>query len=258
MDLDLKGKAVIVTGGSKGIGLACARQFLNEGARVAIVSRSQANIDRALSQLEGAIGVAADLSQADQALTMVDAVERQLGPAHVLVNSAGAARRTPPDELNPAAWQAAMSAKYFSYIYAIDPVVKRMAKRGTGVIVNVIGNGGKVATPVHIPGGAANAALMLATAGLGHAYAKSGVRVVAINPGLTNTERVAEGLKAEARLNGISEDEALKRSIARIPMGRLAEPDDIANAVVFLASARASYITGVTISMDGSVAPTVV
>jgi NAD(P)-dependent dehydrogenase (short-subunit alcohol dehydrogenase family) len=258
MDLDLKAKAVIVTGGSKGIGLACAREFLKEGARVAIVSRSQANIDRALGQLKGAIGFACDLSEADQALAMVEALERQLGPADVLVNSAGAAKRTPPDELNPAAWHAAMSAKYFSYIHAIDPLVKRMAKRGTGVIVNIIGNGGKVATPVHIPGGAANAALMLATAGLGHAYAKSGVRVVAINPGLTNTERVAEGLKAEARLHAISEDEALKRSIARIPIGRLAEPEDIANAVLFLASARASYITGVTVSMDGSVAPTVV
>src|SRR2546421_227929 len=147
MNLELDGKAVIVTGGSKGIGLACARQFLAEGARVAIVSRAQANIDRALQELNGAIGHAADLSQAGAAHRMVDELEKQLGRIDILVNSAGAARRTPPDDLTPAAWKAAMDAKYFSYINVIDPVIKRMAKRGSGVIVNVIGNGGKVATP---------------------------------------------------------------------------------------------------------------
>jgi NAD(P)-dependent dehydrogenase (short-subunit alcohol dehydrogenase family) len=258
MDLDLKGKAVVVSGGSKGIGLACARRFLGEGARVAIVSRSQANVDRALADLKGAVGHAADLVRAEEALRMVERFEGELGGIDVLVNSAGAARRTPPEDLTPAAWRAAMDAKYFTYINVIDPVVKRMARRGAGVIVNVIGNGGKVATAAHIAGGAANAALMLATAGLGHAYAKTGVRVVAINPGLTNTERVAEGMKAEATLQGISEAEALKRALARIPMGRMADPDDIADAVLFLASSRASYVTGVTLTMDGSQAPTVV
>ena len=258
MDLELGGKAVIVTGGSKGIGLACARQFLAEGARVAIVSRAKPNIDRALKDLKGAIGHAADLSRAEEAQAMVDRLERELGQIDILVNSAGAARRTPPEELTPAAWKAAMDAKYFSYINAIDPVIKRMARRRAGTIVNVIGNGGKVATPTHIPGGAANAALMLATAGLGHAYAKTGVRVVAINPGLTRTERVSEGMQAEAKLHGTSEADALKKAVERIPMGRLAEPEDIANAVLFLASPRAAYITGVTLTMDGSVAPTVV
>lgn len=258
MDLELEGKAVIVTGGSKGIGLACAKAFLAEGARVAIISRSQANIDRALAGLPGAMGAAADLSDAEAAGRIVDKVERQFGPVDILVNSAGAAQRTPPADLTPAAWQTAMDAKYFSYIYAIDLLVKRMARQGSGVIVNVIGNGGKIASPTHIPGGSANAALMLATAGLATAYAKSGVRIVAVNPGLTNTKRVSEGLKAEARLHGISEAEALKRILALIPMGRMAEPEEIANAVVFLASPKASYITGVTLSMDGAAAPIVV
>lgn len=258
MDLDLRGRVVVITGGSKGIGLACARAFLAEGARVGIASRSQANIDKAMAGLTGAIGVAADLIDAGQALRMVDAMEKSLGPIDILVNSAGAARRTPPGELTPAAWKAAMDAKYFSYVNVFDPVVKRMGERGRGVIVNIIGNGGKIATPTHLPGGAANAALMLATAGLGTAYAAKGVRVVGINPGLTQTDRVAEGLKADARLNAISEDEALKRSLKRIPMGRMAEPEEIASVAVFLASARASYVTGVTISMDGAVAPVVV
>jgi len=189
---------------------------------------------------------------------MVDAVEREIGPIDILVNSAGAARRTPPDDLDPAAWHAAMDAKFFTYIHAIDPLIKGMAARGSGVIVNVIGNGGKVASPTHIAGGAANAALMLATAGLANAYASRGVRVIGVNPGLTNTDRVAEGLRAEARLSGTSPEESLKRALARIPLGRMAEPEEIARVVCFLASAQASYVSGVTITMDGVTTPMVV
>ena len=258
MDLGLTGKTVLVTGGSKGIGLACAKAFLAEGARVAIVSRAQANLDRAAAGLPGIVAIAADLTDAAAALSAVETAERQLGPIDVLVNSAGAARRTPADELTPAAWRAAMDAKFFSYVNVIDPVVKRMAARGTGVVVNVIGNGGKVPSTVHIAGGAANAALMLATAGLALAYAGKGVRVVGLNPGLTETERVAEGLQAETRLHGISLEEARQRAVSRIPLGRGAQPEEIADAVLFLASAKASYITGVNISMDGLQSPVVV
>jgi NAD(P)-dependent dehydrogenase (short-subunit alcohol dehydrogenase family) len=258
MDLGLTGKIVLVTGGSKGIGLACARAFLDEGARVAIVSRASANVDRACGELKSALGIAADLIDADQAARVVARVNRELGPIDILVNSAGAAKRTPPDELSPASYRAAMDAKYFSYINVIDPVVKEMATRGTGVIVNIIGNGGKIASPVHIAGGAANAALMLATAGLAHAYAGKGVRVVGLNPALTNTERVSEGFRVDARHGGISEDEARQKAVARIPLGRMAEPEDVADATLFLASRRASYLTGVTITMDGAQIPIVV
>jgi NAD(P)-dependent dehydrogenase (short-subunit alcohol dehydrogenase family) len=258
MDLELRDKAVLITGGSKGIGLACARRFVAEGARVAIVSRNQANIDGALAELTGATGMTADLRDATAAAGMVAEIERRLGPLDVLINSAGAAQRTPPAELHPAAWRAAMDAKFFSYIHVIDPLVKLMAARHAGVIVNVIGNGGKIASPVHIAGGSANAALMLATAGLAVAYAGSGVRVVAVNPGQTNTERLQEGIRAQSRLQGITNEDALARMVAAIPLGRLAEPEEIANVVAFLASARASYVTGVTLSMDGATAPIVV
>lgn len=257
MELGLDGKVVLITGGSKGIGLACAKAFAAEGAKIAICSRAQTNIDRARAILPDAFGMTADLIDADAAQAMIDSVERRLGPIDILVNSAGAARRTPPDELTPDFWRAAMDAKYFTYINAIDPLVKRMAKRGSGVIVNVIGVGGKVASPIHLAGGAANAALMLATAGLATAYAAQGVRIVGVSPGLTETDRVAEGMDSDARLAGISVAEARQRGVARIPMGRMASPEEIANAVVFLASAKASYITGVTIAMDGAQNPTV-
>jgi NAD(P)-dependent dehydrogenase (short-subunit alcohol dehydrogenase family) len=258
VDLGLGEKLALVGGGSKGIGLACARLLQEEGARVAIVSRSRENLDRARTALPGAIGFTADLSDAEAASAVVTAVEEQLGPIDILVNSAGAARRTPPDELSPAHWRAAMDAKYFSYINLIDPIVKRMAARGSGVIINVIGVGGKVATTTHLAGGAANAALMLVTAGLGTAYAGRGVRVVGVSPGLTETDRVSEGLQAQAKLDGTSKEEALRASVARIPLGRMASPGEIANAVVFLASEKASYITGVTIAMDGAQNPIVV
>ena len=258
MDLELQGKNILVTGGSKGIGLACAKGFLAEGANVAVASRSEANLARARAELVHVLTIAADLVDADAARAVVDDVEARLGPIDVLVNSAGAARRTAPDDLTPAVWRAAMDAKYFTYLNVIDPVVKRMAARGCGVIVNIVGHGGKVAHPTHLAGGAANAALMLVTVGLANVYAPRGVRVLGINPGLTNTTRVAEGMKAEAAVRGITEADALQHSIDRVALGRLAEPEEIAAVTVFAASARASYLTGVIITMDGATSPIVV
>ncbi|HYT47538.1 MAG TPA: SDR family oxidoreductase [Burkholderiales bacterium] len=258
MDLGLKGKNVLITGGSKGIGFACAQAFRSEGARVAIVSRSQANLDAAKKTLHECYTISADLTNAAAAAAMVERVEKEFGLLDILVSSAGAARRTNADELTPEAWRAAMDAKYFSYVNVIDAVVKRMAARGRGAIVNVIGQGGKVPSPVHIAGGAANAALMLATAGLANAYAARGVRVVGVNPGQTRTDRVAEGLVAEAKRAGISEEEALKRTVAKIPLGRMAEPGEIADVVVFAASDRGRFLTGANITMDGGSSPTVV
>jgi NAD(P)-dependent dehydrogenase (short-subunit alcohol dehydrogenase family) len=173
----------------------------------------------------------------------------------VLVNSAGAAKRTPAPELTPQAWQDAMQSKFFSQVHMMDPTIKAMAARGQGAIVNVVGNGGKVASPMHLPGGSANAALLLATAGLATAYAKQGIRVNAVSPGPTLTERLDTGIETDARAANISKEAALARMVERIPMGRIASPEEVANAIVFLASSRASYITGVNLMMDGSLVP---
>jgi len=256
MDLGLKDKKVLITGGSKGIGLACARAFVAEGARVALVSRSQENLRNA--NIKDAYTLAADLTDAAAAAAMVERVEKEFGPIDVLVNSAGAAKRTDADDLTPAAWRAGMDAKYFSYINVIDPVIKRMGKRGRGAVINVIGSGGKVASPTHLAGGAANAALLLATAGLAYAYASKGVRVIGVSPGVTKTERVAEGLKAEAKRANVSEEQAYKQMISRLPMGRPAEPEEIADIVVFAASERGRYLTGANLSTDGAASHVVV
>jgi len=256
MDLGLKDKRVLITGGSKGIGLACARAFVAEGAKVALVSRSEENLRKA--NVKGAYTVAADLTDAAAAAAMVERVEKEFGAIDVLVNSAGAAKRTDADDLTPAAWRAGMDAKYFSYINVIDPVIKRMGKRGRGAVINIIGSGGKVASPTHLAGGAANAALLLATAGLAYAYASKGVRVVGVSPGVTRTERVAEGLKAEAKRANVSVEQAEKQMVARLPMGRPAEPEEIADIVVFAASERGRYLTGANISTDGAASHVVI
>jgi NAD(P)-dependent dehydrogenase (short-subunit alcohol dehydrogenase family) len=151
-----------------------------------------------------------------------------------------------------------MEAKYFTYIHLIDPVIKRMAARGAGVVLNVVGMGGKFAKKIHLPGGAANAALMLVSAGLAAAYGPRGVRVNAVNPGLTLTERLQTGMQAEARMNGGTIEEALAKASSDLPLGRIATPEEIADAVVFLCSARASYISGAILAMDGAVTPMVV
>ncbi|MCK9504436.1 MAG: SDR family NAD(P)-dependent oxidoreductase [Porticoccaceae bacterium] len=258
MNLNLNNKHVLITGGSKGIGLACARLFLAEGAKVALISRSQTHLDNARQHLGDVFTLAADLRNADAAAAMVEEVENRFGAIDVLVNSAGAAQRSVPEDLSPPLWRAAMDAKYFTYINVIDPVIKLMAARGQGVIVNVIGTGGKVPSPVHLPGGAANAALMLATTGLANAYAGKGVRVVGVNPGFTKTERIAEGLKVEAKRSGIDESEALQRMVASLPLGRPADPEEIASIVVFASSERGRFLTGANITSDGAATPSVV
>jgi NAD(P)-dependent dehydrogenase (short-subunit alcohol dehydrogenase family) len=261
MKLGLEDRIALVTGGSRGIGYACARLLAQEGARVAIASKTASHLADAKAKLAG-VGIAvavyaADLRDAGAAATMVNAVESDLGPIDILVNSAGAAKRYNPESLDVAAWHDTMDAKYFTTVHVVDPVVKRMAARGRGVIVNIIGQGGKVAGIHHIAGGAANAALMLATAGLSNAYAKRGVRVVAINPGATLTDRVQESLALEATQQGVSVEEARRRGEARIPMGRYANPEDIARMAVFLASDQASYVTGAIVPMDGGSNPVI-
>ena len=264
MDLHLSDKHILITGGSKGIGLACAQGFLAEGARVSLVSRDVGNLAMAQQQLLAASpgarihAVAANLRDASAALVALNAAEAAFGPVDVLVNSAGAAKRTPAPELTPEAFADAMQAKYFTTIHMVTPCIQRMAARGQGAVVNVVGNGGKVASPIHLPGGAANAALMLVSAGLAAAYGAQGIRVNAVNPGLTLTGRLQEGMAADARLKGIGTEEAMAQAVAKIPLGRMAEPEEIANAVLFLASSKASYVTGICMSMDGALNPIVV
>ncbi|HEX7892283.1 MAG TPA: SDR family oxidoreductase [Ramlibacter sp.] len=264
MDLQLSGRHVLVTGGSKGIGRACAEAFLAEGAVVSLVARDAAALDEATARLRAlhpgarVAGFAANLRDPAAARAALDAAEAAHGPLDVLVNCAGAAKRTPPAELDAQAWHEAMEAKYFAYVHMMDPAVKRMGERRSGAIVNVIGAGGKVANPTHLAGGAANAALMLVTAGLASAYAGRGVRINAINPAQVLTERLRARLDAEARLAASEGRPAPGAPGEKLPMGRPAAPEEIANVAVFLASPRASYVNGAIVAVDGASTPMVV
>ena len=266
MELNLTHKHVLITGGSRGIGLACAKVFLEEGCKVSLVSRDPGNLEKAKKLLSTQVPgsqerialFSAELQKADSAERALDEAEKAFGPLDILVNSAGAAKRTPAENLTPAFFREAMDAKFFTYINMIDPVIKRMGARGEGVIVNVVGAGGKVPSTVHIAGGSANAALMLTTAGLAVAYGPKGVRINAVNPSGTLTDRLIEGLKVNADHEKISPEEVLKRMTSQVPMGRLTSPEEVADTVVYLASSRASYVTGTVITMDGAAHPVVV
>ena len=261
MKLGLEGKVVLITDGSKGLGLACARTFAEEGARVSIASRSEENLARARQMLAGegidVVTVRADFSEANEAEASARQTEKLLGPIDILINSAGAARRWPWEKLNADAWQQGMNSKYFPYVHAMDAVRPGMIARKRGSIVSLIGIGGKAATSMHLSGGAANAALMLVTVGWASALGKYGIRVNAINPGNTLTERLQEALRLDAEKLGITEAEALKRAEQRLPLGRLAKPEEVAAVAAFLASDQASYVTGAVIPMDGGILATI-
>ena len=259
MDLHLKNKHVLITGGSRGIGLACAQGFLEEGAQVTIVSKNVDSVVAALRILgsnSNVIGIDSDLTDPVQALSMLEnAVIDGRGPIDILVNCAGAAQKTSPETLSTEKFYDAMQAKFFTYINVIDPLIKQMAERGTGSIVNVIGLGGKVAVPTHLPGGSANAALMLSTAGYANLYANKGVRVNAVNPIATDTDLLINSLEVDSTMNGISLEESRTNAQNKTLLKRFVSPKEVADAVLFLSSDRASYINGQMLYLDGGMYP---
>lgn len=237
----MSGRHVIIAGGSRGIGAACAERFRAAGDRLTILSRS--------------LGV--DLTDAEAAAAAIARAEEAQGPVEVLVCTAGAARQAPLAELSAQTLRAGMEAKYFTYVNAMMPALQSMARQGRGVVVNVIGIGGQVASVTHLPGGAANAALMLLTTGLGNAYGGRGVRVVGVNPGAVATERFEQMVSARAAQEGIEPAQARAALSKAFPSGQVPKPDEVAAVVAFLASDAASAINGTVLRVDGASNPVV-
>jgi NAD(P)-dependent dehydrogenase (short-subunit alcohol dehydrogenase family) len=251
MDLRLSGKTVLITGGSRGIGFACAMAFAAEGCAVHIASRSKESLEKARETIRGRHNVPveihpADFSRGDTVRGVVEAV----GHADVLVNNAGAIPRGDILGMTEPKWREAWELKVFGYINATRAMLERMYARKKGVVVNVIGLAGESYNYDYVAGTMANAGLMAFTRAVGSRSVDHGVRVVAINPPATRTDRMETLLRSQAQQKW-GDPERWRELTGHMPFGRAAEPDEVADLAVFLASERASYISGVVMTLDG-------
>jgi NAD(P)-dependent dehydrogenase (short-subunit alcohol dehydrogenase family) len=254
MNLHLDGKTVLITGSSKGIGLAIAQGFAEEGCRLRLVARSAQDLDRVAASLRdlGAPDVrtvALDLSQPgarEQLPGLCDGVD-------ILVNNAGSIPAGTVEEIDEEKWRAAWDLKVFGYINLSRACFTAMKARGSGVIVNVIGTTAERLDSGYIAGSSGNAALVAFTRALGSTSDAAGVRVVGVSPGPVASDRLESMIKRRARLR-FGDESRWREILANMPFGRPAEPGEIASAVVFLASDRSSYTTGCVLTIDGGLA----
>ena len=254
MDLKLGGRSVLVTGGSKGIGLAIARGFASEGCRLRLVARSGNQLEQAAALIRKAHPVEVRTS----ALDLCDAAARDrfvagCGEIDILVNNAGSIPGGTIEDIDDVTWHAAWELKVYGYIAMTRAFFTRMKARGRGVIINVIGTAGERVDAGYIAGSSANAGLMALTRALGSTSVDAGVRVVGVNPGPVDSDRLESLVKrrAKARFG----DESRWREIYRnMPFGRPATPEEIAATVVFLGSDLSSYTSGAIFTVDGGLA----
>ncbi|MER1968945.1 short-chain dehydrogenase/reductase [Castellaniella sp. GW247-6E4] len=251
MELNLKGKTALITGGSRGIGYAIAESMAAEGCRVQIVGRNPETLARARTALAETGAEATthccDLSDPDASTAFLDRLDPNID---ILVNNAGAIPRGRLTELGDTPWRASWELKMFSYINLCRAVYSHMRDRKRGVIINIVGAGGERPTAAYIAGSTANAALMAFTRALGGESVDYGVRVLAINPGLTETERMRTLLEEDSKRQLGSTDRWRELTSSR-PFGRAARAEEIAAVATFMASERASYVSGTVITVDG-------
>jgi len=251
MDLQLKGKNVLITGGSKGIGRSCAEILASEGCSLHLAARGKGALLGAKEAIQSKFGVsvevhAADLSKGDEVRTLAEACLH----IDILVNNAGAIPTGDLWQVDEKKWREAWDLKVFGYINLCRAVMPQMQKLGKGVIINVIGGAGERPNRRYIAGGAGNAALMAFTKAMGAKSMRDNIRVVGINPGLIKTARLEELMRslAKARFNDAERWKELLPSDP--PPG---DPEDVAHIVAFLASDLAKYITGTIVTVDGGV-----
>ncbi len=252
MDLGLTDKKVVVTGGSKGIGLAVARSFAAEGARVTIVARDPAALENARRSL-AADNLDIDTLVADLATDAGRAaMHAQTAGADILVNNAGAIKGGSLSSLSLDDWRQGWELKVFGYIHLCQLFYPDMVKRGGGAIINIIGMAGRAPRPDYICGATANAGLIAFTNALGADASRHGVRVFGVNPSPTETDRIRDIMKARAREQ--FQDESRWQEMLttdQLPYGRLKTPQEVADLTVMLASDRVTYLSGTVIDMDG-------
>jgi 3-oxoacyl-[acyl-carrier protein] reductase len=256
MNLELTDKVVVVTGASRGIGRAIALGMASEGARVVAVARDKAALDKLASEARDrskreAVAIGADLSRLAEVERVVQEARRACGRIDVLVNNAGAIRGGDFLQIPDGQWLDDWSLKLMGYIRMARAVFPIMKAQGAGRIVNVVGAAARNPTATYLTGGAANAALVNFTKGLADLGAECGVLVTAVSPAATRTERWDQLMEQQAKAAGKTVDEVRAAAQAPYKLGRIATAEDIADVVCFLASARASFITGICITVDG-------
>ncbi len=256
MELGITGKTVLVTGGSKGIGRATARAMAAEGARVMICSRSAPALEEAAGVIRSETGqvvetVAADLSRLDGVESAAAAAVQRLGGLDILVNNAGAIKGGDflaiPDE----EWMTGWSLKLLGYIRMARAILPQMRAQGGGRIVNVVGMAARNPATSYMMGGAANAALINFTKALADLGAPSNILVTAVSPGPVKTDRWDSLQRQQAAAAGKDLETFVKEQNRGFPLGRIALPEEVADLVCFLASDRASFLTGIAITVDG-------
>jgi NAD(P)-dependent dehydrogenase (short-subunit alcohol dehydrogenase family) len=251
MDLKLSGRTALITGSSKGIGLAVAQWFAREGVHVCLVARSADRLEQEAAALGKAAGVTVRMLAAD----LADAAARErvfkaFPDIDILVNNAGAIPGGSIDDVDEPAWRTGWDLKVFGYVGLTRHYLRMMKGRRRGVIVNIIGAGGEKLDAMYIAGAAGNAGLMAFTRAIGGASPEFGVRVLGVNPGPVLTDRV-EVLGRKRAAAQLGDENRWRESFAKMPFGRPASTDEIAASVVFLASDLCSYTSGTIVTIDG-------
>jgi 3-oxoacyl-[acyl-carrier protein] reductase len=261
LDLGLTDRVCIVTGSTGGIGLATAAQLAEEGAKVVVAGREQGRVDRAREEIGGALGVACDLAKPGEPERLVMETTEQVGPVDCLVNNVGLAYQSSFEELSDDEWEQMWQLNVMSYVRALRAVLPSMKERGRGSIVNVSSTAGKRPSTGMPHYSVTKAAVLSLSRLVADVYAADGVRCNAVTPGPTATAAwLADGGLADqqAKRSGKTRQDVLAAVGAGRPIGRLAEPEEIATVIVFLCSDRASYVTGSAWSVDGGTVPIII
>jgi NAD(P)-dependent dehydrogenase (short-subunit alcohol dehydrogenase family) len=254
MELNLKGRVALITGGSRGIGFGVAQLLAAEGCNLHLASRSAADLEAARKKITAAHRVnvtvhALDLSRLENAVALVKAC----GPLDILINNAGAIPQGTITGLDDKTWREAWDLKVFGFINVTREVYRDMCAKKRGVIVNVVGIAGERPAANYIAGSMANAGLMAMSRALGAESVDHGVRVVAVNPGGTETDRQVVRWKARAK-NELGDENRWRELTSGFPMKRLATVDEVASMIVFLCSDRSGYTSGSVVTIDGGAA----
>jgi 3-oxoacyl-[acyl-carrier protein] reductase len=254
MELNLEGKIVLVTAGSKGIGLATALGYHKCGAKVAICGRSQENLDVAAAQMPGCLTVQADVSKTDDIDRLVAEVTDKLGGIDILVNNAGG---PPPglfEQLDDEAWEKAVQLTLMSVVRLTRKVLPHMRTQKWGRIINISSSGIRQPVPNLTLSNSIRMGVLGWAKTLANQVAGDNILVNTVCPGLTDTDRIKEILTNQSAATGKSLEEITAGMAAQIPVGRIGEAREIGEVAVFLGSQASSFITGQAITVDGGAA----